>query len=138
MRWLNLWLGRLVPDEPPILDNDDWPPNYPEQLPRSVKYWCITITAVNGVALTITALILRSTGPLLVFILITAVGPIGVALSWQSTIQYLNSNLRKFDDLRAITPLAINLSVEWCAIFALVGASLSVDVLTIAVGTNSH
>jgi hypothetical protein len=138
MRWLKLWIDALVPDEPLILGEDQWPPNFPERLPRSVKYWCVTVTAVNAVVLTITALALRSAGPLLVFILMTAAGPIGVALTWQSTVQHLNSNFAKFDDFRAMTPFTINLSIEWCAIFALVSLSFTVVVMTIVLGAYSH
>jgi hypothetical protein len=136
MRWLNLWMYTLVPDEPLILDGDRWPPNFPEQLPRSVKHWCITITGVNVIVLVVATLVLRSVAPTIVFILITAAGPIYIALYWQPSIQHLNSSLEKADGLRAMIPLTVNFSIEWCAICALLTTPLFIIVFSVAFGAS--
>jgi hypothetical protein len=136
MRWLNLWMYTLVPHEPLILDGDRWPPNFPEQLPRSVKHWCITMTAVNVIVLVVATLVLRSVVPTIVFILITAAGPIYFALYWQPFIRQLNSSLEKADGLRAMIPLTVNFSIEWCAICALLATPLFIIVFSVAFGAS--
>jgi hypothetical protein len=136
MRWLNLWMHTLVPDEPMILDDDRWPPNFPEQLPRSVKHWCITITVVNALVLVVVTLVLRSVVPTIVFILITAAGPIYFTVYWQPFIQHLKAGFAKADGLRAMTPITVNYSIEWCAICALLATPLFIVVFSVAYGAN--
>ncbi|HEY6256233.1 MAG TPA: DUF805 domain-containing protein [Xanthobacteraceae bacterium] len=132
VRWLSLWLEALVPAEPIFLG--DWKtPNYPEELPRSVKHWCFTITAVNAVVCVVASFLLRSFGPALVFVFITALGPIGMMLSWKRAIRRLNRGVGVF---RARGPLAANLSAEWCAIFALLGTPFFMIVFIVAVSAD--
>jgi uncharacterized membrane protein YhaH (DUF805 family) len=115
VRWLNWWLEGLKPAEPFFLGDWTTTPNYSEEPPRSVKYWCVTITVVNAVIFVVESLILRSIRPAVVFVLLTAIGP-GSFVLWRRTVRHLNRNA---DALQAMAPLSVKLSLEWCAIFAL-------------------
>jgi hypothetical protein len=66
----------------------------------------------------IASFLLRSFGPAVAFVLITMAGPVTMMLSWKRTTKHLN---RHANVLQAMSPFSINLSLQWCAIFALLG-----------------
>jgi len=127
VRWLNWWLEALKPAEPFFLG--DWKtPTYPEELPRSVKYWCITITVVNALILVVESFMLRSIGPTVAFAFLTAIGPINLVLFWRHAVRYLNRNASA---LRAAARLPAKPSIEWCAIFALLATPLLMTIFAL-------
>jgi uncharacterized membrane protein YhaH (DUF805 family) len=117
------WSQALVPGEPFIL-RDRGAPNFPADLPKSVRNWCFAITFVNAVIFVTASFILRSIQPALVFALITAVGPINFLLFWKRLIKHLNRGPLDANALRSMSGPGANLSIEWCAIFALLGTPL--------------
>ncbi|HLH97343.1 MAG TPA: DUF805 domain-containing protein [Xanthobacteraceae bacterium] len=123
VRRLDGLIRALTPDEPFIFRRQR-PSSFQEELPRSVKYWCFTITAVNALICLIAGLMLHSFAPALMFAFFTAVGPVNLMLSWKRTIRHLNNHLQKPRMTPTILNLGFTLSIEWCAIVALVGTSL--------------
>jgi hypothetical protein len=48
----------------------------------------------------------------------TAVGPIQLLFFWRYTIRHLNRNFAR-PEVQSMIPVRINMSIEWCAIAAL-------------------
>ena len=122
VRWLDGWQRALTPDEPFFRVRG--PSGYQEQLPRSVKYWCFIITAVNALIFLFATIELRSFVPALVFALVTTVGPISLLLFWSRTTKHLNARRGKPRGAPTMLDQGFTLSAEWCAIIALIGTPL--------------
>ncbi len=122
VRLLNAWVEAMQPTEPFFLDGRKRL-NPSEELPRSVKHWCLTVTAVNALILIFASSQLQGLGPEIMIALFAAVTPILMMLSWRRTFGPLNKSP------------SLNLSIEWCAIIAVTAMPifLLLFVTTIAV-----
>jgi hypothetical protein len=52
-------------------------------MPKDIKNWCILTIVINAALMAIGTLVLRNLAPLLLFLLLTVIGPIYFLLSWQ-------------------------------------------------------
>jgi uncharacterized membrane protein YhaH (DUF805 family) len=116
VRWLDGLVRALTPGELFVF-RPQRPPRYPEELPRSVKYWGLIITAVNALIFVDAGVILQSLVPGLVFALVAASLPLNLLLFWKRGMKYLNNRTAKPSS-------GSNLSIEWCAIAAIISTPL--------------
>jgi hypothetical protein len=116
------FLWRLVPDEPLFPFPVGEIPEFSEEMPVSVKYWCFVTIAINVLALGIGGLISRDfTTTLTLFFAFTSFFPINALLTWRYTMRQLN----RIPDspMRFLVPFPIFMSFEWIYITMLIGAS---------------
>lgn len=111
VRLLEAWVEAMWPAEPFFLDGRKRL-SASEELPRSVKHWCLTITAVNALILIFASPQLRGLGPEIMVALLAAVTPILMMLVWRRAIGPLNQNP------------SLNFSIEWCAIIVLIATPI--------------
>lgn len=110
VRGLDGLVHALTPDEP-FLFRTQRPPNHQEELPRSVKYWCIIVMAVNAVIFVEAALTVRRLVPDLIMVLVMACLPLAMLMSWK--------RMKHVNALAGFT-----LSMEWCAIAGIISSPL--------------
>jgi uncharacterized membrane protein YhaH (DUF805 family) len=126
-RRLDDFVHALTPEEP-FIYRVQGELKFQEELPRSVKHWCFVITAVNALIFLVTTVQLRSFVPALVFTIFIAAVPVYLMLGWKRMIRHLNNELNK----QRVLDLGFTLSIEWCAIMAMVPMPLFMIVLIFA------